>query len=84
MILDLKQLRRDVDGFRGRFEFLPEDEHCPDRLVYISADPDQEGEYVISDCVEEHVAEPIARMLNAVGPLLAEIDQLRRDGEVRR
>lgn len=77
-MIDLKALRDNVNGFKGRFEFRPEDEHCPDRLVFVCGPGDYEGdEIVISDCAEQHIAEPIVEMLRSVGPLLDEVESLR-------
>jgi len=76
---DREELRAMVRGFNGRFEFLPEDEHSPDRLVFVSAHPDYVGdETVISDCTEQHIAEPLSYMLNSVGPLLDQLDEVTR------
>lgn len=81
---ELEQLRRDVDGFRGRFAFVPAHEidrgtayasewvDFEDRLVFIpeGADPDNDDEHHVIGEVEQHIAEPLARMLNAVCELL--------------
>jgi hypothetical protein len=81
--VDLDALRKDVAGFKGHFVFEPAhdvpdrigtDDYrtCDDRLVFVSAAPDHEGEvYVIAESISRHIAEPIARMLNAVPALLA-------------
>jgi len=79
---DRKELRAMVRGFNGRFESRPEDEHCtecPYRLVFVSAHPDYVGdETVISDCIEQHIAEPLSYMLNSVGPLLDHLEEVTR------
>lgn len=74
---------RDADGFSGTFVFDAEHDEdrgvgniadvvrVDDRLVYVPVDADVRDDecYTIADCVEQHVAEPLARMLNAVRPL---------------
>lgn len=69
--LTLDVLRADAAGFRGVFAFEEENEHCPDRLVYMS--PDFGDEHVISDCIDAHVARPIARVLNSAASALSEL-----------
>lgn len=82
MTFNIKQLRSDIAGFNGRFEAREANEHESDRLVYIPADNeyadgDPDGECVYSDALDFDLGEPIARMLNAMPSLLAEIDRLR-------
>ncbi len=64
----LAQLREDVDGFSGRFAYV----RSHGALVFM---PDEEHQYYSTECenwhviaedIEQHIAEPIARMLNAV------------------
>jgi hypothetical protein len=88
---ELVGLRLDSGGFNGRFRFVPEHTEdrgfgnihdCAkfdDELVYVPADADENDHdevYVVADLIEQHVAEPIARMLNATGPLLSHIAAL--------
>jgi hypothetical protein len=85
----LSEMEKDGIGFAGvRFYFDPA--HVEDRGVGEIADVvewsdrlmsvvegDDESTYEISDSVEKHVAEPIARMLNDHGDLVAEVKKLR-------
>jgi hypothetical protein len=87
---DLKQLRRLSTGFVGRFEFDPahEEDHglgnvadcvkVGDRLRFApdGFDVRDDEAHTISDCIDEHVAVPIAEMLNAVPVLLDEVERL--------
>jgi hypothetical protein len=63
------------NGFRGCFSFEPENEHCPDRIVYTS--DDFGDEHVISDCIEPEVADPIVRLLNGAGVAASELIERR-------
>lgn len=75
---ELVQLQQDAAGFAGRFEFRPDDDAGYDRLVYVSAG-DECDDYEIAEQLEQHVAEPIARMLNTVPALLAHVEQLAKE-----
>ncbi|MGL4442526.1 MAG: hypothetical protein ACRCU1_02805, partial [Alsobacter sp.] len=76
----LAQLERDAAGFGGRFEARIGD--CSDSVYYIGLDG--ENHEIIADCEIDDVVEPLARMLDSVGPLVAaakERDQLRAEVE---
>jgi hypothetical protein len=81
--VDLEQIARDAAGFRGRFAAVSS---CRDNyaegemaLKYASDGSDEPTE--IADEIQgEHIAAPLARMLNAVPVLLAEIARLRNAG----
>lgn len=86
--IDLEGIKAASSGFAGRFEFQPEHTEdrgirhiadfvdFDDRLVYLAADRDDDEPYVIADCIDPHVAEPIALMLNAVPALVARVEDL--------
>ena len=85
-----KQWRQVADGFRGRFVFEPA--HCKDnghghiadfvdvddRLMYVPEDCELGDDecFCIADQLDEHVARPIAEMLNALPALLDEVERL--------
>lgn len=88
-----EELRKDVKGFPGTFLFQPEhttdrgigliadNVDYDDRLVYVPPDGDVDNDedvYTIADNIESHVAEPIARMLNAIPELLEYIEELEK------
>jgi hypothetical protein len=90
MTIDTKQLRADVAGFNGRFFWDAEcadlayiAKFCDDRQCDCprrrNPDGDQDCSVPIGGVggVDETVGEPVARMLNAVGPLLDEVERLR-------
>lgn len=89
--IDLEGIKAACRGFDGRFEFQPEHTEdrgllniadfvdFDDRLVYLAADRDDDEPYVIVDCIEPHVAEPLAVMLNAVPVLVARVEELERE-----
>lgn len=96
MTLDVKALRELADGFRGRFFADAErgdigyiakqcdDKQC-DCEVRANADGDQDCSRSIYDWEgEHHINEPIAQMLNAVGPLCDEVERLRAECHGRR
>lgn len=82
-IAQLAELQGDVDGCRGgRFAFVVDHRcsHCDsdggiqNALVFIGEDWSDDccdGWYDIGNHMEAHVAEPIARILNAAPSLLA-------------
>lgn len=90
MKVDTEKLRRDVAGFAGRFFYDEERgdlayvaKNCDDRKCECGPNYNIDGD---QDCsvpvcgfggVDEAVGEPVARMLNSVGPLLDEIERLR-------
>lgn len=86
--IDLEGIKAACRGFAGRFEFQPEHTEdrgilhiadfvdFDDRLVYLAPDRDDDEPYVIADCIEPHVAEPLAVMLNAVPVLVARVEEL--------
>ena len=89
MKADITQVRSDLDGFTGRFFYDAERgdigwiaadcdaKHC-DCEVKLNADGDQDCSHSLSDWEgEDHINEPIVRMLNAVPELLAEVERLR-------
>ena len=75
----LLELRAMADGFRGTFEFKAERVDAEDfvvaedALVYCTEDQD---DYEIASPIEEHIGEPIAKMLNAVPALLDRVAEL--------
>ncbi len=85
---ELTALGEACAGFHGHFEYQPARnesrsaygggdwvEHAP-RLAYVPAtadDEDYDAHFTIMEQAEQHVAEPIALMLNAVPRLLAEL-----------
>lgn len=75
-MIDLDAAEKLANGFRGRFEFKPDDAAGYDRLEYLSADGDP---YEIAERLDREVAEPLAEMLNMFGPLIAEVRQLRAE-----
>ena len=99
MTIDTKQLRADALGLAGRFFYDAERgdiayiaKDCDDRTCdcekKLNSDGDQDCAFSIADGLDDHVAEPLVRMLNAVGPLLdelaavkAECERLRRDND---
>jgi hypothetical protein len=89
--LDLAKLKEAAAGFHGEFAFEPEHDedrgigNCADcvsfddALVYVPAGcvlGDDEC-FRLSEGIEQHIAEPLAEMLNAVPELIAEIEKLR-------
>jgi hypothetical protein len=91
---ELQQVRRLVAGFNGKFAVDPaHTEDCDtglgmrdvvdvdERLVFIpegAAIRDEEECTCISTELDQHVAEAVAGMLNAVPVLLEEVDRLRK------
>ena len=73
-MIDLDAAEKLANGFRGRFEFKPDDDAGYDRLEYLSADGEP---YEIAERLDREVAEPLAEMLNMFGPLIAEVRRLR-------
>ena len=73
-MIDLDAAEKLANGFRGRFEFKPDDDAGYDRLEYLSADGEP---YEIAERLDREVAEPLAEMLNMFRPLIAEVRQLR-------
>lgn len=71
--LDLEALRADVDGWRG--EFFYEDGYVKHRAP---------GTRIPIDYATDESSEALVRMLNAVGPLVAEVERLRGAIEERR
>lgn len=74
-MINLDAAEKLANGFRGRFEFKPDDDAGYDRLEYLSADGEP---YEIAERLDREVAEPLAEMLNMFGPLIAEVRQLRK------
>lgn len=70
--LDLEKLERHVRGFPGKFQLGAYDDGT-EQLEYIGPDGDEDDPYVVGEGVEQHVAEPIADMLNAVPDLIAAV-----------
>lgn len=87
-IMNIPEIRADVHGFDGRFfadaergdiGYIAKD--CDDKQcdceVKVNDDGDQDCSHSLYDWEhEDHINEPIARMLNAVGPLCDEITRL--------
>ena len=82
---DTKQLRADALGFSGRFFYDGErgdiawiaaecDARTCDCEEKPNSDGDQDCSISLIDGLDDHVAEPMARMLNAVRPLLDELE----------
>lgn len=88
--LDLDAAERDTRGFRGIFAWSPEHERdgepFHEALMYVPEDVDLADDdecHIISDTIEQHVAEPIARILNRQPTLLAELRAARGTLEVQ-
>lgn len=92
--LDLKALRADVDGWSGTFEMVRDHRchYCDDdggvdgSILYRPEEDTHEGCEAlvhISDVEHAHpgCGESLVRMLNAVGPLVAEVERLRVEVE---
>jgi hypothetical protein len=94
--IDAAQILKDADGFHGLFVFDPEhtedhgighiaDVHnVDDRLMYVPEGFDVRDDvaHTICEPIEQHVAEPLVRMLNAAGELARSL--LAAEAEVRR
>lgn len=90
---DRQRLRADVAGFAGRFFYDAERSdlafvaaRCEARECDCPPSYNSDGEIDCSRCIGfledgEAVGEPMARMLNAVGPLLDEVDTWHRIAE---
>lgn len=87
---DLKAIRDAARGFSGRFFFDAEAEdigyiakNCDERTCdceqKLNSDGEQDCSIQIADYMEEHVAEPMVAMLNAVPRLLDEVERLRAE-----
>ncbi len=80
--IDFAQIRKDVAGFRGRFGWRPEsssDIYAEGEMsLTYTSDGSDEPEQIAAEIQGEHIAVPIARMLNAVPLLLAEVERLRQ------
>lgn len=84
--MSIKQIRDDVRGFDGRFYATDEPEQSLGfDLYFIAKDCEAKtcecsvGEcepFLIAPSCEPHIAEPLARMLNAVPELLARVERL--------
>lgn len=88
---ELDEVRIAAAGFHGRFEFDPahtEDRGIgyvydrvdfDDRLVYVpeGGDTRDDDAHTIASMIEGHIARPMATMLNAAGPLVAELRERR-------
>lgn len=72
---ETEQLRRDCAGFLGKFRFMAYDDGS-EVLEYVGPDGDDDDPILIAEGCEQHVGEPIARMLNAASSLIVERDQL--------
>ena len=84
----LDRIKRDIDGFHGRFFYDAEsgdigwiakdcDERTCDCEEKLNADGDQDCSHSLSDWEgEDHINEPIVRILNAVPALIAEVERL--------
>lgn len=70
----LEQLERDAASFGGHFEAKIDDES--DSLDYIGIDGDRYE--IVAECEIDDVAEPLARMLNAVPALVAAAKETER------
>ena len=87
--MNLAQVRELLDGFTGRFFYDAESgdigwiaKDCDDRTCdcerKTNSDGDQDCSHSLSDWEgEDHINEPLVRMLNAVPELLAEVERLR-------
>lgn len=88
---DLPDIVRDAEGF-SKTEFRYDPPHALDRGIGTVADfvqfegrliavvdgmDDEDFLHVISDDIEPDIAEPMARLLNDVGPLCAKVKVLR-------
>lgn len=74
---DIEQVERDAAGFRGRFHVVY-DGDGGEELWFASAIEDREEYRIFSRGDLDDAGEPIARMLNAVPALLAEVERLRK------
>ncbi len=92
-MIDVEKLRRDCDGFRGRFFYDAEHgdlgyiaKDCDDRQCDCERNLDSDGNQDCSVSIADvdDVYEPIAGMLNAVPALIAEIEQLRVERDTAR
>ena len=86
--MNVKRAKADAAGFAGRFFYDGERgdigwiaKKCDDRQCdcerKVNADGDQDCSHSLSDWEgEDHICEPIVRMLNGYGEAIAEIDRL--------